>query len=313
MRGRLAIETSALSKDYGANRALDAVELEIVSGEVFALLGPNGAGKTTLVEILEGYRRRTSGDVRVLGIDPQLARAGWRARVGIVLQSTAVFDELSVEEIIAHFAGFYPRPMSSARVIELVGLEDKRQARCRTLSGGQRRRVDVALALVGDPDLIFLDEPTTGFDPGARRQAWDVVRGLTALGKTIVLTTHYLDEAEALADRVGVLISGRLLEVGTPAAIGGRATALTRVSFSREGRLMDAQIPRLTGSVRPNGSSITIETSTPTQVIRELADWARAYGVDELPELNISRPSLEDAYLAMVQASSDAAAVGGAT
>ena len=290
MSGIPAIETFGLCKDYGENRALDGVDLQIAAGEVFALLGPNGAGKTTFVEILEGYRHRTSGDVRVLGIDPERARANWRARVGVVLQATAVFDELTVQEIIAHFAAFYPRPMQPGR------------------EAGRRL---VALGFVGDPELIFLDEPTTGFDPGARRQAWDVVRGLTALGKATVLTTHYLDEAEALADRVGILIGGRLLELGTPGAIGGRATGLARVTFRREAPLIRAELPAFEPPARLAGDTVTIETSTPTQVVRDLAAWARTHGVEELSGLTITRPSLEDAYLAMVERSRDLADGGG--
>ena len=206
-----AIEVSGLSKSYGPREVLHGVSFRVEAGEVFALLGPNGAGKTTTVEILEGYRRRDDGEVRVLGADPARAGSEFRARIGIVLQSSAVYPLLTVREIVELFAGYYPAPRGPARVIELVGLTEKREARVRTLSGGQLRRLDLALALVGDPELIFLDEPTTGFDPAARRQAWETIRGLRALGKTILLTTHYMEEAQALADRLAILRDGRIV------------------------------------------------------------------------------------------------------
>lgn len=294
-----AVAVRDLSKLYPQVRALDGVDLDIEPGEVFALLGPNGAGKTTLVEILEGYRQRTAGDVSVLGVDPERGDAAWKTRLGIVLQTSALFEQLTVEEVIGHFAGFYAEPQPVDRVIGLVGLEEKRKARCRTLSGGQKRRVDVALGLVGNPDLIFLDEPTTGFDPAARRQAWDVVRGLTGLGKTVLLTTHYLDEAEALADRVGVIIAGKLVEVGTPREIGGRSRGLARVTFHREGALAEAALPSIKG-MTCNDGVVRLETTQPTAAVRELAAWAAALGLGELPELEVARPSLEDVYLAMI-------------
>lgn len=296
------IQVKGLQKHYGNFAALGGVDLEIEHGEVFALLGPNGAGKTTMVEILEGFRTRTAGDVRVLGIDPSDANAEWKAKVGVVLQSSGQFDQLSVEEAVTHFAGFYPAPLNVDHVIELVGLEGKRKARCDSLSGGQKRRVDLALGLVGDPELIFLDEPTTGFDPAARRQAWDVVRELTSLGKTVVLTTHYLDEAEALADRVGVLIAGELAAVATPRDLGGRAVAEAHVTFTLTERLAGAALPTLAGEVTRDDGFFTIATNAPTAVVMALAAWTKGLGLDEVPGLSVTRPSLEDIYLGMIAA-----------
>jgi ABC-2 type transport system ATP-binding protein len=300
-----AIAVSGLRKTYGAFEALAGVDLEIPGGEVFALLGPNGAGKTTLVEILEGYRDRSAGEVSVLGTDPRVGGAAWKERLGIVLQGTAIFEALTVEELVGHFGGFYPSPRPVGEVIELVGLAEKRGERCSRLSGGQKRRVDLALGIIGDPELIFLDEPTTGFDPAARRQAWDVVRGFTALGKTVLLTTHYLDEAEQLATRVGVIIRGRLAALGTPAEIGGRATGDAIVSFRREGRLRESLVPEL-GTLTEAGGTIAIRTDAPTAAVSALAEWARGHGVDELPGLAVTRPSLEDIYLEMVAAAATA-------
>ena len=292
-----AIETRQLRKEYGPTTALAGVDLDIETGEVFALLGPNGAGKTTLVEILEGYRDRSSGEARVLDTDPSSGSRSWRARLGIVLQGTAIFEALTVEELLAHFAAFYPAPRPVGEVIELVGLREKRRERCRSLSGGQKRRVDLALGVIGDPELIFLDEPTTGFDPAARRQAWDVVRGFTALGKTVVLTTHYLDEAEQLADRVAILIRGQVAALGTPGEIGGRSDGEAVVAFRLEGELGGVALP-LVGDEKDG--VVTVRTLTPTATIADLTAWTRARGVEELPGLTVSRPSLEDVYLAMV-------------
>jgi len=290
-----------LHKRYGDVVAVDAIDLEVVEGEVFALLGPNGAGKTTTVEILEGFRSRTAGEVRVLGRDPAHADAQWRARVGVVLQSSSALQELTVGEVVAHFARFYPRPRSPEDVIALVGLEDLRSRRASVLSGGERRRLDVALGLIGDPDLVFLDEPTTGFDPAARRQAWSIVRDLRSLGKTVLLTTHYLDEAEHLADRVAVIASGRLLEVATPASLGGRATAAARVRFRVGGALGGRELPALDGAqVSVQGEVVTVLTDRPTAALRALDGWSQAAGVEELPELAVERPSLEEVYLQMV-------------
>jgi ABC-2 type transport system ATP-binding protein len=279
-----AITVSGLRKSYGDTVAVSGVDLHVPAGEVFALLGPNGAGKTTTVEILEGYRRRDAGEVTVLGTDPSVALSGgagaraWRSRIGVVLQGTGEFDELTVGEVVAHFARFYPAPDAPAAVIERVGLTEKTRARTHTLSGGQKRRLDVALGIVGRPELLFLDEPTTGFDPEARREFWTLIRALAAAGTTIVLTTHYLEEAEVLADRVGVIAGGRLVAVGSPAELGGRADAAATVSWRT-----------------PDGVQ-RAESATPAALVAELA--ARFGG--EVPGLTVTRPTLEDVYLRMI-------------
>jgi len=267
-----------LRKSYGETTAVDGVDLDISHGEVFALLGPNGAGKTTTVEILEGYRRRDGGEVTVLGADPSEGGREWRSRIGIVLQNNADASELSVREMIRHFSTYYPNPRDPDEVIEAVGLTEKAGAKLRQLSGGQRRRVDVALGIIGNPELIFLDEPTTGFDPEARRQFWHLISSLAHSGTTILLTTHYLDEAEALANRVGVIAAGRIRAVDAPAELGGRATAKATVSW-----------------LAPDGRR-SVQTDTPTRVVAELA--GRFSG--EIPELAVTRPSLEDIYLSMI-------------
>ena len=279
MADETAISVRGLRKSYGGRPAVDGLDLDIRRGEVFALLGPNGAGKTTTVEILEGFRQRDAGEVRVLGVDPARGSRAWRARIGVVLQSTGEFDELTVAEVVGHFANFYPDPDDPAEVIARVGLSEKARARTHSLSGGQKRRLDVALGIIGRPELLFLDEPTTGFDPEARREFWDLIRKLAASGTTIVLTTHYLDEAEALADRVGVIAGGRLVEVAPPAELGGREAAMATVSWRA-----------------PDGSVQRVETDTPTAVVTELA--ARFGG--EVPGLSVTRPTLEDVYLRMI-------------
>jgi ABC-2 type transport system ATP-binding protein len=288
MNTNACVRVRGLRKAYRDVVAVDGVDLDISHGEVFSLLGPNGAGKTTTVEILEGYRRRDSGEVSVLGIDPDRGDREWRTRIGIVLQSNTDADELSVREVISHFASYYPRHADPDQVIESVGLTEKAGSRLRQLSGGQRRRVDVALGIVGNPELLFLDEPTTGFDPEARRQFWHLIRSLADGGTTILLTTHYLDEAEALAHRVGVIAGGRIRAIGSPAELGGRATARATVSWQ------DA-----------NGHRST-QTDTPTKVVSELA--ARFGG--EVPELTVTRPSLEDIYLQMIGGASGGASHG---
>jgi ABC-2 type transport system ATP-binding protein len=274
----LAIVTRGLRKAYGSTVAVDGVDLAIPRGEVFALLGPNGAGKTTTVEILEGFRSRDAGEARVLGVDPAQAGAGWRARIGIVLQSTGEFDELTVAEVVHHFAAYYPAADDPDAVIDRVGLAAKRRGRTHTLSGGQKRRLDVALGIVGRPELLFLDEPTTGFDPQARQDFWQLIRDLAAAGTTILLTTHYLHEAEALADRVGVIAGGRLVEVAPPADLGGRANAPTTVSWLADD-----------GPRRQ-------QTSEPTALVCRLA----AEHCGEVPGLTVTRPTLEDVYLRMI-------------
>ena len=273
-----AISIRNLVKRYGDSAAVDGLDLDIRRGEIFALLGPNGAGKTTTVEICEGYRERDGGEVQVLGEDPAAAPRAWKARLGIVLQSGAGDSQLTCRELLLAQAAYYPDPRDADEVLELVGLTAKAGARGRTLSGGQRRRLDVALGIVGRPELLFLDEPTTGFDPEARRQFWSLIRSLRDLGTTMLLTTHYLDEAEALADRVGVIAGGRLVDVAVPSELGGRGTAPVVVRWSEDG-------------VRHRA-----ETATPTAFVRELA--ARFPG--EVPDLAVNRPTLEDVYLRMI-------------
>ncbi|MEV1286833.1 ABC transporter ATP-binding protein [Micromonospora sp. NPDC049679] len=279
MTNDLAISVGGLRKSYGDHAAVDGLDLAVRRGEVFALLGPNGAGKTTTVEILEGYRQRDAGEVSVLGVDPARADPAWRSRVGIVLQGTGEFDELTVREVVHHFAAFYPEPDDPEGVIDRVGLAGKADSRTHALSGGQKRRLDVALGIVGRPELLFLDEPTTGFDPEARREFWELIRGLAAAGTTIVLTTHYLEEAEALADRVGVIAGGRLVALDTPGRLGNRETALATVAWRT-----------------PEGAVEKAETATPTSFVADLA--ARFGG--EVPGLTVSRPTLEDIYLTMI-------------
>jgi ABC-2 type transport system ATP-binding protein len=275
-----AISVRNLRKSYNRREALRGISFEIAEGEVFSLLGPNGAGKTTTIEILEGYRTRDVGEVEVLGYDPSTAGPPFRERIGIVLQQSQLWPTLTVSETHRMFAGYYERPRDIDEVIELVGLSEKRNARVKTLSGGQKRRLDLGVALVGDPDLVFLDEPTTGFDPAARRAAWEMIRSLRSLGKTILLTTHYLDEAEQLADRVAVLREGVIIREGAPAELTGGAVE-TEVRYRR------------------NGQEVVIRTSEPTRVLHELTKNALADGV-ELDGLQVRRPTLEDVYLALV-------------
>ena len=308
--GEPAIDVRGLRKAYRDTVAVDGIDLRVERGEIFALLGPNGAGKTTTVEILEGYRRRDAGEVTVLGVDPALANGGpgrrrrrsaaadpatqrhrsaptgaaaqrWRERIGIVLQGTGEFDELEVGEVVRHFARFYPEPDDPAGVIARVGLSEKTNARTHTLSGGQKRRLDVALGIIGRPELLFLDEPTTGFDPEARREFWGLIRDLQDSGTTILLTTHYLEEAEALADRVGVIAKGRLIAVDSPRLLGHRDTALATVSWRTA-----------------EGAWERTQSATPTAVVAGLA--ARFDG--EVPGLTVTRPTLEDVYLEMIGA-----------
>ena len=274
-----AVSVSDLHKSYGSYEALRGVDFEIQAGEVFGLLGPNGAGKTTTVEILEGYRARDGGTVAVLDEDPQRAGLDWRERIGVVLQSSAMYPNLSVAESLQLFAGYYRQPLDVGSVIGLVGLEEKRDARVRTLSGGQQRRLDLGLGLIGDPEVLFLDEPTTGFDPAARRAAWEVIRSLRALGKTILLTTHYLDEAESLADRVAVLREGRIVAIGRPEDLTGSAPA-SEIRYRRD------------------GEDVVVSTHQPTQVLHELTSAALAEG-RELENLSVRRPTLEEIYLAL--------------
>jgi ABC-2 type transport system ATP-binding protein len=292
-----AIQVKNLHKVYGTVTAVAGVSFEVAEGECFALLGPNGAGKTTTVEVLEGYRGRTGGEVEVLGFDPQRAQRDFRERIGIVLQSAGIDRELTVAEVVALFGGYYPHPRDPSEVIDLVGLADKRHARCGTLSGGQQRRLDLALGIVGDPDLIFLDEPTTGFDPSARRRSWDLVDSLRALGKTILLTTHYMDEAQSLADRVAIMAAGRIVAEGSPSTLGGRDVAEAEVSFRLPDGAALADLPAV-GSDRPLllDGRVVLRTGSPTAALHTLTGWALARG-GELEGLAVTRPSLEDVYL----------------
>lgn len=275
---RPAVEVSGLRKAYGAQRAVDGLDLEVRTGEVVAVLGPNGAGKTTTIEILEGYRRRDAGDVRVLGEDPQDADRAWRSRIGIVLQSANDLAEATVTELVHHFAQYFPSPRDPEDLIDAVGLREKARTRVRQLSGGQRRRLDVALGIVGRPELLFLDEPTTGFDPEARRQFWDLVRGLRDEGTTILLTTHYLEEAEALADRVLVVRGGTVVGSGTPSELGGRAARRAVVRWTVDGVAHEER------------------TDTPTALVTRLASTVTG----EISGLEVVRPTLEDVYLELI-------------
>jgi len=276
-----AISVRDVRKSYGALEAVRGVSFDVERGEVFGLLGPNGAGKTTTVEILEGYRKRDGGSVEVLGVDPARAGSDWRQRIGVVLQSSAMYETLTVAESLRLFGGYYSTPRPVDEVVDLVGLREQRDQVVRRLSGGQRRRLDLGLALVGDPELIFLDEPTTGFDPHARRQAWETLRSLRGLGKTIVLTTHYLDEAERLADRVAVLRRGEIVAAGPPAELIGAAPA-TEIRY------------------RENGREVVLETDSPTRVLNELTAKALAEN-RELEGLVVRRPSLEEVYLTLTE------------
>jgi len=281
------INVRGLAKSYGSNQAVAGIDLSIAQGEIFALLGPNGAGKTTTVEILEGFRNRDSGEVTVLGTDPAVkGEAGriWRNRIGIVLQSTSDAGDLSVRDTVAHFAKYYSNPRDVDEVVSAVGLTEKSKELIRTLSGGQRRRLDVALGIIGSPELLFLDEPTTGFDPKARRAFWALIEDLRKTGTTILLTTHYLDEAEALADRVAVINHGQIVEVSTPALLGGRATSLATVSW-----------------LGTDGSN-SERTDNPTALIKKLTESFKG----EIPELTVKRASLEDIYLEMIGGADEA-------
>jgi ABC-2 type transport system ATP-binding protein len=276
-----AIEVKSLSKRYGEHEAVRGIDITVERGEVFGLLGPNGAGKTTTVEILEGYRARSGGEVSVLGYDPGTRSRALRQRIGIVLQTSGMYSYVTPREALRHWASFYPSPRDVEEVIALVGLQEKGDARSRTLSGGQLRRLDFALALVGDPELIFLDEPTTGFDPAARRDAWETIRNLRALGKTILLTTHYLDEAQALADRVAIMKDGRVLAVGPPRELGAHPPGAAQYHVAyRDGR----------------GKRIELQTEDPTGLLNGLTTEALAKG-ERLEELSVGRPTLEDVYL----------------
>jgi ABC-2 type transport system ATP-binding protein len=297
-----AIQVHGLRKAYGEVEAVRGIDFEVSEGECFALLGPNGAGKTTTVEILEGYRDRDGGEVEVLGHDPRRGERSLRERVGIVLQSAGQFRELTVREVLDLFGGYYPGPRDSGEVIELVGLGDKAGARVKTLSGGQQRRLDLALGLVGDPDLLFLDEPTTGFDPSARRRSWELIDSLRDLGKTILLTTHYMDEAQNLADRVAIITAGRIVASGTPGSLGGRDEGEAVVAFRLPPGAALADLPGgLPGRPAAHADRVELATTEPTRALHVLTGWALERG-EELDALTVTRPSLEDVYLRLTGA-----------
>jgi ABC-2 type transport system ATP-binding protein len=287
-----ALDIRGLRKSYGPTEAVRGIDLRVEVGEIFALLGPNGAGKTTTVEILEGHRQRSAGDVTVLGHDPARNAREFKERVGIVLQQTGVDAYLTVREVVELIGGYYPRPRPVAEVLRLTGLEAVGDRRVGKLSGGQRRRVDLAVALAGDPDLLFLDEPTTGFDPSARRQAWDTIRGLAELGKTIFLTTHFMDEAQFLADRLAIIAAGRIVATGTPDELIGAGATPTRIRF----RLDEGRVPPEALDARPVAGAWEIETRSPTPALHGLTAWAIEVEA-ELRGLEVSRASLEDVYL----------------
>jgi len=312
------VTVRGLRKTYGlgpgAVTAVDGIDFDIARGEVFALLGPNGAGKSSTVEILEGYHDRSGGTVTVLDADPQHLHGGalrdWKARIGIVLQSPNEQNPLTVRQMLTQVAAFYPAPRAVDDVIAAVGLAEKASSRINKLSGGQRRRVDVALGIVGRPELVFLDEPTTGLDPQARRVTWDLIRELATDGTTVMLTTHYLDEVEALCERVAILLRGRVAAEGAPGDIGGRAHGEAVIEFQAVGPLRGAQLPNVHGAGTPSvggaDGQVRISTATPAAVLRVLLDWAVRLGSYDLPGLTVTRPTLEDVYLRMI-ASADAA------
>ncbi len=301
MGAESVVAVRGLRKTYGDVEAVAGIDLEIERGEIFAFLGPNGAGKTTTVEILEGFRDRTSGDVTVLGVDPAHGDSAWRDRVGAVLQESSAEPGLTVRESLRLYSGYYRNPRDIDETIALVGLEEKADSQGAELSGGQRRRLDVALGLIGDPELIFLDEPTTGFDPSARRTAWDVIEGLRALGKTVFLTTHYMDEAENLADRIAVIAGGRIVAEGTPGTLGGRNAMAATIRFTLPAGVGATDLPaELRELVSGEGDRTTLTSTTPLRHLRVLADWALQRGFD-LPDLDVRRPTLEDVYLQLTE------------
>ncbi len=292
-----AIQVRGLRKSYGSVEAVRGIDLQVSIGEVFALLGPNGAGKTTTIEILEGYLQRTAGEALVLGLDPGRNDRSLKERIGIVLQSTGVQPYLSVEESINLFRGYYPHPMPLEEILRATGLTEQRRVRVSRLSGGQQRRLDVAIGLSGDPELLFLDEPTTGFDPSARRDAWEMVRNLKSLGKTVVLTTHYMDEAEYLADRVAIIVQGKIVAEGAPGELSHEGKS-TSIRF----RLDRSSVPppeSLGAEAADDEGSYVIATNAPTAVLHRLTGWALEQGI-ELEELSVSRPSLEDLFIELV-------------
>ncbi len=297
------ISVAGLRKSYGELEAVRGIDLEVAAGEIFAFLGPNGAGKTTTVEILEGYRDRTAGDVKVLGADPGHVDRRWRGRIGIVLQDSEMHPELTVQESLALFAGYYRQPRGVDAVISLVDLTDKADDRVARLSGGQKRRLDVALALIGDPELLFLDEPTTGFDPSARRRAWEMVASLRDLGKTVFLTTHYMEEAQALADQVAIIAGGEIVAQGSPGELAGRGDAAARISFRLPAGIAGADLPPTLAATVGNGE-VRLRADDPVPLLHELTAWALERRVP-LAGLEVRRPSLEDVYLELTAGEPD--------
>jgi ABC-2 type transport system ATP-binding protein len=288
------IEVADLDKSYGNVHAVRGISFSVDEGECVAVLGPNGAGKTTTVEILEGYRTRDSGDVTVLGMDPAHGGTGLRQRIGIVLQECGVEPYLTVTEVLTMNAGYYRHPLAVSDVIHIVGLDEKATARVKSLSGGQKRRLDVALGLIPDPELLFLDEPTTGFDPTARRQAWEMIKNLNQLGKTVLLTTHYMDEAQALADRVIVIAEGEIVAQGPPESIGGRADGAAQIRFMLPENVTIDELP--VKAEEASDGAVLVTTPTPTAALHALTSWARDHG-GELSQLSVTRPSLDDVYV----------------
>jgi ABC-2 type transport system ATP-binding protein len=299
-----AVEVTRLTKRYGTLEAVRGIDFSVEAGEVFALLGPNGAGKTSTLEVLEGFSRRSGGEVRVLGVDPEHADRAWRERVGVVLQGAVIEPYLKVREVLQRNAGYYPRPRAVDDVLELVGLVDKADARVKTLSGGQQRRLDVGLGIIGAPELLFLDEPTTGFDPSARRGAWELVEKLKAEGTTIILTTHYMDEAQHLADRVVVINRGEIVAAGTPETIGGRAKAAARIRFALPPGVEPP--PSIGVPVARDGpTAFTMESTDEVHTLHALTSWALDNEV-ELIGLTVDRPSLEDVYIELTSSTPSA-------
>ena len=295
------ISVQGLRKSYDEVEAVRGIDLEVAAGEIFAFLGPNGAGKTTTVEILEGYRQRNGGQVSVLGIDPQRADRPWRNRVGFVLQESRLVPELTPREVLEQYAGYYEHPRDVDETVNLVGLADKADVRTSKLSGGQQRRLDVALALIGDPELLFLDEPTTGFDPSARRQAWDVIGGLRDLGKTVFLTTHYMEEAQVLADRVAIISAGRIVATGSPDELAGDGESRTEISFRLPDGVHAPDLPfAVRTSARIDAGAVSLTAEDPIPLLRELTNWAADRGVG-LPGLTVGAPTLEDIYLELTE------------
>ena len=302
------ISVQGLRKSYEDLEAVKGIDLEVAKGEIFAFLGPNGAGKTTTVEILEGYRPRSAGEVSVLGVDPQSANRQWKNRVGFVLQESRLVPELTPREAVEQYAGYYAHPRNIDETVDLVGLGDKANVRTSKLSGGQQRRLDVALALIGDPELLFLDEPTTGFDPSARRQAWDVIGGLRDLGKTVFLTTHYMEEAQTLADRVAIISAGRIVASGSPDDLGGDRKESTEISFRLPTGVRAPDLPfAVRTSARIDAGAVSLTAEDPIPLLRELTNWAAERGVG-LPGLTVGAPSLEDIYLELTEDSDNAEA-----